>query len=230
MTAKNGLIVALDVKTFAEAERLVGDLGDLVGTFKIGSELFTACGPKVVEAVQKSGAEVFLDLKFHDIPNTVAAAIRSALAMDVFLCNVHASGGRKMMQEAAKAAKSDKKKMNVIAVTVLTSMGADDLKETGVVAKPADQVLALAQLAQDSGMDGVVCSGQEARAIRNQAGKKFLIVTPGVRPVWAATGDQTRVTTPAEAIEAGADFIVVGRPITAAPDPREATKKVLVEL
>ena len=120
--------------------------------------------------------------------------------------------------------------MNVIAVTVLTSMGADDLREIGVIAKPADQVLALAQLAKDSGMDGVVCSGQEARAIRHLAGKKFLIVTPGVRPAWAATGDQTRVTTPAEAIEAGADFIVVGRPITTAADPREATKKVLAEL
>jgi orotidine-5'-phosphate decarboxylase len=181
--------------------------------------------------VGAEGGEVFLDLKFHDIPNTVAAAIRAAAELDVFLCNVHASGGFKMMQEAAKAAReSGNEKLQVIAVTVLTSMSSDDLKQIGVAEKADDQVLALAQLAKDAGLSGVVCSGQEAAAVRHTCGKDFLIVTPGVRPAWASKGDQARVVTPQAAFASGADYIVVGRPVTAAPDPLEAAEKILNEI
>jgi len=225
------VIVALDVQTYEQACELVKELSPVISCFKIGSELFTAAGPRVVEAVRQSGAEVFLDLKFHDIPNTVAAAIRSASELDVFLCNVHASGGQKMMEAAAKAARESKStKLKVIAVTVLTSMTEDDLRQVGVVEKSDDQVLDLAHLAKDSGLHGVVCSGREATAVRNVCGNDFLIVTPGVRPEWAASGDQVRVVTPTFAFEAGADYIVVGRPITEAASPIEAAEKLLEEI
>lgn len=230
MKTPKGLIVALDVPTIKEARELAQKLSGAVRYFKIGSELFTAEGPKVVEAVLEAGGEVFLDLKFHDIPNTVAAAVREAAKLGVFMMNVHALGGLKMMQEAREAIERARKRPYLVAVTVLTSMKEEDLLTIGIPKKPNEAVLGLAKLANDASLDGVVCSGEEARMIRRSLGKDFLIVTPGIRPAWAETGDQARVTTPAEAFQNGADYIVVGRPITRAKDPAEAARRVLSEI
>ncbi len=226
------LIVALDAPDRTQAERLVKALAGSVSTFKIGKELFTACGPSVVEMVHAHGARVFLDLKFHDIPNTVASACAAAAKLGVFMVNVHASGGRKMMTEAAAELKKlpEDKRPLLIGVTVLTSMAESDLIEVGVTRSLDQQVASLARLAKGSGLDGVVASGRELAIIRREVPGDFLIITPGVRPAWAAQGDQKRVVTPREAIEKGADFIVVGRPITQHPDPREAANKILEEI
>ncbi len=223
----NKLIVALDVPNYAEAEKLVKTLSPVVKIFKVGKELFTAEGPRVVEMVRKHGAKVFLDLKFHDIPNTVAGACASAAKLGVFMMNVHACGGREMMQKAAEAVKD---KSLLIGVTVLTSMNEANLKEVGVATGVAAQVENLAKLAKTSGLKGVVCSPLEIELIRKTCGNDFVIVTPGVRPDWAATGDQKRVMTPKEAIQKGADYLVVGRPITAASNLLDAAKKVLAEI
>ncbi len=226
------LIVALDAPDRIEAEKIVKTLAGSVSMFKVGKELFTACGPSVVEMVHAHGARVFLDLKFHDIPNTVAAACTAAAKLGVYIVNVHASGGRKMMSEAAAALKKfpEGKRPLLIGVTVLTSMAETDLAEVGVTHGLDRQVASLARLAKESGLDGVVASGRELAIIRQEVPGDFLIITPGVRPAWAAQGDQKRVVTPREAIEKGADFIVVGRPITQHPDPREAAKKILEEI
>jgi orotidine-5'-phosphate decarboxylase len=228
---KHKLIVALDVPTLAQAQKLVETLKDTVEYFKVGKELFTSEGPAVVQMVHDHGAKVFLDLKFHDIPNTVAAAVRAAAKLGVWMVNVHASGGAAMMKEAAQAAAAAPKPPLVIGVTVLTSMNEEGLKEIGVAGSAVgEQVVRLARLAKSSGLSGVVASAQEATMLRRSFGKDFLIVTPGVRPAGAAVGDQKRVLTPKDAIAAGADCLVVGRPITESADPRAAAEAILKEM
>ena len=230
MTPRDRLIVALDVSTAREAQHIVHSVGDSASTFKVGKQLFTAEGPQVVRDLVASGRKVFLDLKFHDIPNTVAAAVRSAAALDVSMLTVHASGGAKMLRAAVDAAKSAKKPPLVLAVTVLTSLGAEDLQEIGVSGRPLDQVLRLAALAQANGCTGVVASPQEVKELRTTLGSGFAIVTPGVRPPGTEAGDQARVATPVEAIRNGASHLVVGRPITEAKDPAKAAQAILREI
>lgn len=229
-SARDRLIVALDLPHAAEAQKIVRALGDSVSTYKVGKQLFTAAGPAVVREVVDSGHAVFLDLKFHDIPNTVAAAVRSASELGVAMLTVHASGGSKMLQAALQAAGSAKHPLRVLAVTVLTSLDDSDLKEIGVAAPALEQALRLASLAKKAGCWGVVASAREAQAIRRELGPDFAIVTPGVRPAGGGTDDQVRVATPAEAIAAGATHIVVGRPITAAKDPPAAARAILDEI
>lgn len=234
--AKDRLIVALDVSTERRARELVESLRGIVGMFKIGSQLFTEAGPKIISEITSSGNGVFLDLKFHDIPNTVSCAAIAATRLGVSIFNVHASGGREMMRRAADAVsevaiKEGLKRPSVIAVTVLTSFDASMLSEVGIGSEPATQVRRLSLLAEASGMDGVVASPHEVRAVRSTVTRSgFLIVTPGVRPVGALLNDQKRVMTPAQAIRAGADYIVVGRPITSAKDPVESTGQILEEM
>lgn len=230
---KDRLIVALDVESLAQAEALLDRLQGVVGAYKIGSQLFTACGPAAVELVQKRGGSVFLDLKFHDIPNTVAGAVREAARLGVFMLDVHASGGSPMLRSAVEAAKQAAREFNVkrplcLAVTVLTSLDRALLqRELNVPLSVEGHVLHLAKLAKDAGLDGSVCSPQEIRAVRNALGRDWVIVAPGVRPAGSEAGDQVRVATPEAAIRAGADYLVVGRPITAAPDPKAAATAIL---
>ncbi len=234
--SKDRLIVALDVDTLAQAESLVDRLTGLVGHFKIGSQLFTACGPAAVEAVRKRGARVFLDLKFHDIPNTVAGAAREATRMGAFMFNVHASGGRAMMRAAAEASAATAKELGggrplVLAVTVLTSLDRTALgRELSVSSSVEGHVLHLAGLAREAGLDGCVASPNEIAAIRRQFGPAWVIVAPGVRPADSEAGDQFRIATPAAAARAGAHYLVVGRPITAASDPAKAAQAILTEM
>jgi orotidine-5'-phosphate decarboxylase len=225
------IIIALDVPDTDGALRLIdsiADHGEPPALCKIGLELFTAKGPSVVKAVKARGCEVFLDLKFHDIPNTVAHAIDSAAGLGVAMTTIHAVGGPVMMEAAAKAA--EKMELLILAVTVLTSMDSDQLSSTGINVEPKEQVLRLAGLAAKAGIGGIVCSPLEISAIRESFDEKLRIVTPGVRPIWAAAGDQKRVMTPAEAVAAGSDWLVIGRPITAAENPKEAYAKVVAEL
>jgi len=235
-SVKDRLIVALDVETTAEAERMADRLQGLVTRFKIGSQLFTAAGPGAVETIQKRGAEVFLDLKFHDIPNTVAGAAREAARMGVMMFNVHASGGRAMMAAAAEGAATAARELGVrrpivLAVTVLTSLDRGALgRELGVADSVEGHVLHLAALAAAAGLDGCVASPNEIRTLRTSRGPGWVIVTPGVRPAGSAAGDQSRIATPATAVTAGAHYLVVGRPITAAPDPARAAEAVLREM
>ena len=234
VSAKEKLIVALDVDNAEEALRLFGGLREEAGMFKVGSQLFTAAGPDLVRRLVDGGARVFLDLKFHDIPNTVAAAAREAVRLGVTLFNVHAAGGGEMMRRAAEATSEEAARLGVerpslIAVTVLTSMDADALAESGVAAATVEeQVRRLAQLADASGLDGVVASPHEILPVREAVGRAgFLVVTPGVHPSASAYADQKRVTSPAEAIQRGADFIVVGRAILNSPDPAQAARAVV---
>jgi orotidine-5'-phosphate decarboxylase len=228
------LLVALDVESGARAIELADQLRGVVGGFKIGKRLFTLEGPDMVRRLVDRGDRVFLDLKFHDIPNTVAAAVAAATSLGVWMVNVHASGGRKMMAAArdaadAAAAKDGRTRPLVIGVTVLTSMNAEAMAEIGLAVPVLDQVLRLASLAQDSGLDGVVASPQETRAIREHCGPDFAIVTPGIRGGTATVSgkdDQERTMTAPEAIAAGASYIVVGRPIIAAADPRTAAEAI----
>jgi orotidine-5'-phosphate decarboxylase len=231
------LLVALDVNSAARALELATGLGNLASGFKVGSQLFTAEGPELVRRLVASGAPVFLDLKFHDIPNTVAQAVEAAVSTGVWMLNVHASGGAPMMQAAARAARESAAKEGrprpiVIGVTVLTSMDEATLHSIGVDRPMLDQVVTLARMAQDAGLDGVVASPQETAAIRAACGPDFSIVTPGIRGASAGTdkNDQSRTMGPAEAIRAGASYIVVGRPITAAADPRAAAAAIVEEL
>ncbi len=224
------IIVALDVGDFGRAEELVRDLRGAISFFKVGLELFTASGPDVVKMVIDHGARVFLDLKFFDIPNTVRGAVRSASSLNVSIINVHALGGADMMKAAAKAAAETKNSPKVIAVTVLTSFDEAGFSNIGYSASIEDSVVSLATTAKDAGLDGVVSSPNEVRTLKNHLGKDFLIVTPGVRPHWSTTDDQKRVMTPSDAFDAGADYIVIGRPITAAKDPRAAAERVIEEL
>lgn len=236
MSAREKLIVALDLPSADAATRLAEKLHGRVGMFKVGSELFTAEGPVLARYLVATGEKVFLDLKFHDIPNTVRAAAREAAQLGVSLLNVHASGGRKMMEAALEGVRSaesgsqDMARPRVLAVTVLTSLASDDLAELGLAGTPEDVVVRLARLAQQAGLDGVVASPREIAAIRRACGPGFLIVTPGIRPATAASDDQARIATPERAIQAGADYLVVGRPITAAPDPVAAADAIVAEI
>jgi orotidine-5'-phosphate decarboxylase len=231
------LIVALDVESGARALALADSLRDIAGAFKIGSRLFTLEGPAIVRALTERGDRVFLDLKFHDIPNTVATAVEAATSLGVWMLNVHAGGGRRMMSAAidaahATAAREQRQPPLVVAVTVLTSMNDAALLETGIHVPILDQVTRLARLTQESGLDGVVASAQETALIRTACGKNFAIVTPGIRDQARATkkDDQERTMTAAEAVAAGASYIVVGRPIIGAEDPRAAAEKLVERL
>lgn len=225
------IIIALDVPDTDGALKLLDLLGEPPTLVKIGLELFTSQGPSVVKAVMDRGSSVFLDLKFYDIPNTVAHSVKSAADLGVAMTTLHASGGPVMMEAAAKAASaSGSNDLLLLAVTVLTSMDAAQLTSTGISMEPRDQVIRLAGLASSSGIGGIVCSPLEVTAIRENLGNALRIVTPGVRPTWAAAGDQKRVMTPVDAVKAGSDWLVIGRPITAAESPREAYSKVIAEL
>jgi orotidine-5'-phosphate decarboxylase len=234
-TARDKLIVALDVDTKAKAMALVDALQEVAGMFKIGSQLFTAAGPDIVREIIQRGAKIFLDLKFHDIPATVAAAGVEAARLGVSIFNIHASGGGEMMKRTAEAvsecaAREGLSRPKVIAVTVLTSSDAVELDQAGISRSPADQAVLLVRLARDHGMDGVVASPQEISLVRSAAGSDFLIVTPGVRPAGSEKNDQKRVMTPAEAIARGADYLVVGRPILSASDPVSAAENIVREI
>lgn len=224
------LIVALDVSSAAAAQKIVAAVGDSAFTYKVGMQLYTAEGPGVVRDLVASGRRVFLDLKYHDIPNTVASAVREAAGLGVSMLTIHASGGGRMIRAATEAARSVNPSLMVLAVTVLTSMGNADLDRVGVRGQVLDQALRLAALALQDGCAGVVASAQEASDLRNQLGTEFAIVTPGVRPDGSAPGDQVRVVTPAEAIGSGATYIVVGRPITEAEDPGSAAREILSQM
>lgn len=230
ISPRERLIVALDVSSAREALKIVASLGDSVQTYKVGMQLYTAEGPEMVRDLVGAGRKVFLDLKYHDIPNTVAAAVREASQLGVSMLTVHASGGTKMLDAAVEAAREKKSDLQILAVTVLTSMDDQDLNEIGVHGPVVDQVVWLASLAVEAGCGGVVSSPQEVAILREKLGGNFLVVTPGVRPAGAAHGDQARVATPGEAIAAGATHIVVGRPITAAANPAEEAAKILQEL
>jgi len=236
LTAQERLVLALDVDSLEKAEELVDKLSNYVGVFKIGSQLFTAEGPKVVEMVNQKGGKVFLDLKFHDIPNTVAGAAEVATELGVYIFDVHASGGAEMMRSAVEASKrisltSGKRRSLILGVTILTSLNQEILeKELGITARVEEQVRRLAKLAQAAGLDGVTASSWEIAEIRKACGRDFIILTPGIRPAGKSFGDQKRIMTPQEAIKLGADFLVIGRPITEASDPVEATKKILKEM
>jgi orotidine-5'-phosphate decarboxylase len=228
------LLVALDVDTVDDARRLANGLRGFVGGFKIGSRLFTAHGPAFVRELVEKGDRVFLDLKFHDIPHTVAGAVAAATRLGVWMVNVHAGGGSEMMRAARKAADDEAAAAMtapplVIAVTVLTSFSQEGLAATGVGSPIAEQVRRLALLAQDAGLDGVVASPQEIALIREACDPRFAIVTPGIRGAGDAKGDQTRTASAGGALEAGANYIVVGRPIIAAPDPRAAAIRMVEE-
>lgn len=228
---KARLIVALDFDSLAPAHRLARRLAGQVGMFKIGKQLFTAEGPQAVQRIASLGTGIFLDLKFHDIPNTVAGAVAAAAGLPgVRLINVHCLGGSAMIQAAANALRPFRPGVKLLGVTVLTSMDAATLREVGVSGTPAARAVKLARMGQQAGLDGVVASPLEIAAIRRACGARFLIVTPGIRPAAAAKGDQARTAAPAAALRAGADYLVVGRPITAAPDPLAATARILDEM
>ncbi len=224
------LIVALDTHSEEIALSLADQLDPIQCRVKVGKELFTYLGPAIVKALHTRGFEVFLDLKFHDIPNTTAHAVRAAADLGVWMVNVHASGGRQMMRTAAEHLSSGGYKTHLIGVTVLTSMSAEDLVETGVTVTPAEQVMRLARLAYDSGLAGVVCSAQEAAILRTALGADFLLVTPGIRPAGSHSDDQKRIVTPLNAMNAGASHLVIGRPITQANSPRQAVVDILASL
>jgi orotidine-5'-phosphate decarboxylase len=233
LTPRERLIVALDVSTAAAARQIVASVGDSALTFKVGLQLYTAEGPQMVRDLVAAGRHVFLDLKYHDIPNTVSGAVREAAQLGVSMLTVHASGGAKMLRASAEAARSNSSsnsKLIVLAVTVLTSMSEDDVESIGMRGGMGESVLRLAELALASGCQGIVASAREAPALRAKFGKEFALVTPGVRPAGGAVADQVRVVTPAQAIAAGASHIVVGRPITEATDPAAAAQAILGEI
>lgn len=233
---KEKIIVALDTADMRFAKKLIRTLKDTVKIFKVGNEFFTAHGPKAVAVVKEAGAQVFLDLKYHDIPNTVAQSARAAARLGVFMFNVHISGGLQMMQETCVAVCDESRKANValpklIGVTLLTSLSQGEVtNQIGLLQPIEELVLSYAEMAQKAGLDGVVASAREIKPIRNRLGSEFLIVTPGIRPSWAERGDQERVMTPKEAIDLGANYLVIGRPITQAKDPAAAAAQIYAEL
>ncbi len=231
---KDRIFVALDTQDLSRAAALARGLAGLVGGVKIGKEFFTAHGPDGVRAVA-GGVPLFLDLKFHDIPNTVAGALRSAIHLRPAFVNVHAAGGRAMLEAAVQAVAegaedADVPRPQLLGVTVLTSLGEEDLGDVGQAGPLTDQVLRLAGLAQSCGLDGVVCSPREIAALRAACGPDFLLMVPGMRPGWAASGDQKRVMTPGEALAAGADYLVIGRPVTGAQDAAAAARRIVEEI
>lgn len=224
------IVVALDFDNRQQTLELVDRLDPQKCRLKIGKELFTSEGPQLVEAVQNKGFDVFLDLKFHDIPNTCAKAVAAAANLGVWMVNVHASGGERMMNAARDALEKFQQKPLLIGVTVLTSMEQSDLAGIGLDIAPQDHVKRLAQLTKQSGLDGVVCSAQEAAMLKQLCGQDFKLVTPGIRPSFAAVGDQKRIMTPKQAMDAGVDYMVIGRPITQAQDPIEALNLIQQEI
>ena len=220
------IIVALDYPNADEAFALVSRLDPALCRLKVGKELFTIAGPQFVEKLIRQGFEIFLDLKFHDIPNTTAQACKAAASLGVWMVNVHALGGKRMMEAAREGLANFNNPPKLIAVTVLTSMAQADLAEVGISVTPAEQVLRLAALAHASGLDGVVCSALEAQQLRHQVGADFCLVTPGIRPADAAADDQSRIMTPRAALENGANYLVIGRPITKAVDPLLALQQI----
>src|SRR5271165_5284804 len=230
LQARDRLIVALDVSSAAQARQIVQSIGEAATTYKVGKQLFTAEGPQVVRDLVSSGRKVFLDLKFHDIPNTVAAAVKAAAELRVAMLTVHASGGSKMLRAAADAASQSPARPMVLAVTVLTSLSDSDLQELGICGNVVSKVLRLGALAQTAGCGGLVASALEARELRRELGEGFAIVTPGVRPAGSTAADQARVVTPQDAIAAGATHLVVGRPILDAPDPARAAEQIVQDI
>ncbi len=222
MTTHSPVIVALDYADEASVEKMADLLSPAQCRMKIGKELFTHCGPSVVRLVQDKGFEVFLDLKFHDIPNTVAGAVKAAADLGVWMVNVHACGGARMMEAAKEAIVNYVNAPHLIAVTVLTSMEQSDLRQVGLDMDPMEQVLRLAALTQQCGLDGVVCSSKETELLRKQAGEAFQLVTPGIRPADSDKGDQRRIATPNAAVTAGSNYLVIGRPITQHQNPAQA--------
>lgn len=227
---RSPIIVALDYPTLEQALACAKQLDPSIVRVKVGKQLFTSVGPAVLSALHELGFDVFLDLKFHDIPNTVAGAVRAAADLGVWMVNVHASGGRRMMEAAADAVAKRDNKTQLIAVTVLTSMDQNDLSELGINETPADRVMRLATLAESSGMDGVVCSAQEATLLSRQFGRDFSLVTPGIRLPDDEAGDQRRVVTPWDAIDGGSTHLVMGRSITGASSPAAVVDQVVARL
>lgn len=228
--SRERLIVALDVPTAAAAHKIVAAVGDSARIYKVGMQLYTAEGPQIVRDLVASGRQVFLDLKYHDIPNSVASAVKEAAKLGVRMLSVHASGGGKMLRAAVEAARNTNPSTMVLGVTVLTSLDNRDLEHAGVRGNVGDQVSRLAALALSNRCAGVIASAQEAAALRLELGDDFLIVTPGVRPAGAGQDDQARIVTPSEAIAAGASYIVVGRPITEAADPATEAREILAQM
>ncbi len=231
--ARNKIIFALDVETMEQAVRWADLLASRVGMFKIGKQLFTACGPAVVRAILERGGEVFLDLKYHDIPNTVAMASLEAARLGVRLFNMHALGGYEMMARSVEALDREfqgKLRPKALAVTILTSANEETLRDVGIIIPVPEMVVKLALLARKAGLDGVVASPREIPLIRAACGEDFMIVTPGVRPAFAAADDQKRVMTPSEAVKAGAEYLVIGRPISAAQEPILAAEAIIDEI
>jgi orotidine-5'-phosphate decarboxylase len=233
-TNRDRIIIALDVPTKEEGIALVSRLKD-ARTFKVGLELFTAEGPALFRKLKALRKDIFLDLKLHDIPNTVSGAVRSAFRHGVQMMTIHASGGREMMAKAAETARQASEDLRrpkpiLLGVTVLTSLKGAELEEIGMPADVTRQVLRLAGLVKAAGLDGVVCSPQEIEVLRREFGRELVIVAPGIRPLWAAAQDQKRIMTPAEAVARGADYLVIGRPVTAAPSPEEAFLRIVDEL
>lgn len=224
------IIIALDYPAAAPALALAERLQPSLCRLKVGKELFTASGPALLEQLMRRGFEIFLDLKFHDIPNTTAQACKAAASLGVWMVNVHALGGRKMLEAAHEAIAHSTQQPKLIAVTMLTSMAQEDLADIGINATPAEMVLRLAKLAQGSGLDGAVCSAQEAALLRKQCGDGFCLVTPGIRPAQASLDDQSRVMTPLAALQAGSSYLVIGRPITKAADPLQALLNINQEI
>ena len=224
------IIVALDVQSQYDALTIADQLDPSLCRVKLGKEIFTHVGPSVVKALQQKGFDVFLDLKFHDIPNTTAQAVCAAADLGVWMVNVHASGGRKMMETCVQRLKAGNYSTQLIAVTVLTSMGREDLKDLGLDIEPFEQVKRLAKLTQESGLDGVVCSAQEAKMLRETLGQDFALVTPGIRPVGSNADDQKRIVTPKQAMIDGSTHLVIGRPITQSENPNQTLRDILATL
>jgi len=233
---KEKLVLALDVSNLDEAKKLIQELAEYVGVFKVGKELFTAVGPEIFKVIKENGGKIFADLKYHDIPNTVASAARVLTRYGVEIFNIHATGGKEMIRQTREAIEDEANKLGVkrpklLAVTVLTSLDNSDLKELKInVENTGDYVLHLAKMAKESGADGIVCSPLEIEKVKKELGDDFITLTPGIRPSWSNKGDQKRVMTPKEAIKKGTDYIVIGRPIRNAENRVEAVKKILKEM